>query len=239
MLDKAGVIAYVGAHAGQYGLDPAAVLAVADGEGLKTAPGSTWVVPGEPLPSFGPPSWYGGGAGAKILSMFGGDTRTAAAWAWSPPGLDYWLQSVKDAGAGNLAGANAIDAIVRNFERPAAQYVQGNITNAIGIYGQFQTWIADALQGIPIPIPVPGQPAPGPAPSPGNPVVPAPPTGSTQDVRLGTIGPFKVGIPSGLVLGLLGLSLLVIGVILFVAGGSVGIGNIGAKVRLGEVSVGR
>jgi hypothetical protein len=218
MLDKNGVIAYIGAHAKEYNVDPAALLAVALGEGLNTSPGSFWTVPGEPVPSFGPPSWYQGGAGGAIVKAQG-NVQTASNWSWSPDGLDYWMkQASQSSGVAGASGLAAITAIVSNFERPASQYVSGNINNALQAYVGMQNAIAgftDQQGNIIVPVP------PNAGTTPGQTITP-PVTGGggpSQDVRLGQIGPLKVGIPSGLVLGLLGMSLLALGAILFVVGG--------------------
>ncbi|MEB3214489.1 MAG: NlpC/P60 family protein, partial [Leptolyngbyaceae bacterium] len=42
-----------------------------------------------------------------------------AAWANSPAGVDYAIRKMAEAGAAGLTGQEAIDAIVRKFERPA------------------------------------------------------------------------------------------------------------------------
>jgi hypothetical protein len=161
MLTKPDVVAYVGANASRYNLDPAAVLAVANGEGLGTTPGSTWYAdPSEPYKSFGPPSWYGGGAGAAIITAQG-SPDAASRWSWTPAGLDYWLQSVSQSAAG-LTGLTAIRAIVTGFERPAARYVQGNIDKAWSQYSSFQQQIQTG----------PGNPIVTTPPEPGTLVIP-------------------------------------------------------------------
>lgn len=131
MLDKQGVIAYIRANAPLHGVDGGAMLAVAGEEGLNTRPGSYWQLPHEAYVSFGPPSWYGGGAGGPILAAHGQD---ASRWSWSPAGLDYWIQAVVNAGASGLRGAAAIGAIVRNFERPREDLVAGEIARATRNY---------------------------------------------------------------------------------------------------------
>jgi hypothetical protein len=146
MLDKQGVIAYVGQNAARFGLDPAAVLSVANHEGLNTAPGSSWTLKGEGNISFGPPSWYGGtpsnpAAGTPILAMQGSN---APAWSWTPAGLDYWLQQVAKSASG-LSGRAAISAIVNGFERPREDLAAGEINNASADYTSFQQQIANAV----------------------------------------------------------------------------------------------
>jgi hypothetical protein len=153
MLSRPDVIAYVGSNASRYNLDPAAVLAVANHEGLKTAPGSTWILPKESGFNFGPPSWYTGGAGAAIVAQQG---NNAAYWAWTPAGLDYWLQKVSESGAAGLTGYAAIQKIVTGFERPRADLVQGEVNNAVADYTNFQQQIQGS-PGNPI-VTVPDQP---------------------------------------------------------------------------------
>lgn len=131
MLNKQGVIQYVRQNASRFGVDGGAMLAVAGQEGLNTEPGSYWQLPGERYRSFGPPSWYGGGAGAAILAAHGED---ASRWSWSAEGLDYWIQQVANSGARGLTGASAIRAIVVGFERPRADLVEGEIARAIRNY---------------------------------------------------------------------------------------------------------
>jgi hypothetical protein len=249
MLTTDQVIAYIGANAAKYNLDPAALLAVAQGEGLGTKPGSTWTVPGEAYPSFGPASWFSdpGAAGGEFMKAFGVTSAAAASViAWSPQGLDYWMQTAANAkGVAGQSGLTAITNLVTQFERPSAKYVSGNITNAKDAYESFRTQIASLLGQVPT--------QPGitdTQPQQGNPIVPVPAdsggttspgtTGSTttspgtggaanpQDIRLGDIGPFKVGIPSGLVLGIMGMGLLALGIVLFVA--QAGANKLGVKV---------
>lgn len=156
MLNKDEVVAYVGANASKFGLDPAAVLAVANQEGLKTIPGTWWQLPGEWGQSFGPPSWYQGGAGGNIVNQQG-TVSNAAQWAWTPAGLDYWLQSVAAAGASGLQGAEAVRQIIGGygwgFERPAAKYAAGEFTNAMGDYPKFQQQIGSGNAIVPVPDP--------------------------------------------------------------------------------------
>jgi hypothetical protein len=234
-LTRDQTIAYIAQHAKDYNLDPAALLAVANGEGLGHPP-TPWYLPGEKgLASFGPPSWYAGGAGADFMKHFGISSAIVAAQAaWSTAGLDYWMKiAAADGGAGKT-GAVAIDALVRGYERPARENVQPNIDKAITQYKSFQQAVAQALghagtSG--------GDGGVVSSPPDGNAIVPVPPdsggtgsTGSTgtssgsgssggsQDVKLGNIGPVDVGIPSGLVLGLFGMGLLALGALLLIAG---------------------
>lgn len=88
----------------KYGLDPAAVLAVAMGEG-----GLRWGAVGDNGTSFGPFQLHVGGALPK-----GKDAR----WANSPAGLDYAIRTMSKTAKG-LKGEAAVNAIIRDFERPA------------------------------------------------------------------------------------------------------------------------
>jgi hypothetical protein len=144
MLDKNGVIAYVQKRAKDFGLDPAAVLAVANQEGLNTDPGSHWKLPGEGNISFGPASWYGNGAGADIIKQQGDN---APAWSWTPPGLDYWLNQVSSVASG-LTGNDAVTAIVNKFERPREDLAAGEIARAQQVYSQFQQAVGDAASNL-------------------------------------------------------------------------------------------
>jgi hypothetical protein len=240
MLDKNGVIAYVGANASRFNLDPAALLAVAGTEGLNTKPGSTWVLPNEGgLPNFGPASWYTGGAGADFMKFFHVSTAAEASQiAWSPAGLDYWMQTAAADGGAGKTGLNAITALVTGFERPAQNNVAGNIIKAKDAYEGVKAQIASLLGQVPT------QPGSGggvtDTPPEGNPILTPPADsgglttstgsstttgasgggGGSSGTKLGSIGPFEVDIPSGLVLGLFGMGLLALGVIFFVAQGS-------------------
>lgn len=143
-LDKNGVIAYVQQKARDFGLDPAAVLAVANQEGLNTDPGSHWQLPGEKNISFGPPSWYGNGAGADIIAKHGDD---AARWSWTPEGIDYWLGQVQGAARG-LVGDDAVEAIVNKFERPREDLAAGEIAKAKQAYNQFVGGVQQGAQDL-------------------------------------------------------------------------------------------
>jgi len=235
MLDKPGVVAYVGQNASRFGLDPAAVLAVADHEGLNTQPGSTWVVPKEPTFSFGPPSWYAGGAGAAIVQAQG---ASAAYWAWTPAGIDYWLQQVANSGAAGLTGMEAIVQIVGGygwgFERPADP--SADIINAQRVYKTYQAQIQAPLPGNII-VPTPDQPGtlqipgqlpgttapPGQLPTPTNPqqkTQPQTTTGAKFSLHLFTLptGPVNLTLPwdfSGILLFLAALFAIIIGAILW------------------------
>lgn len=234
MLSKPDVVAYVAAHAPQYGLDPAAVLAVADHEGLNTTPGSTWVLKGEGgAYNFGPPSWQSAGAGSTIIKMQGAN---APSWAWTPAGLDYWLQQVAASGASGLTGLQAIVQIVGGygwgFERPADS--SADIIPATRVYPDYQKQVAQIQSGNPIvpspdtpgnitipPITIPGQTGPGQLPTPNNPTIPAQPTTSAKfSLHLfdTPAGPFNLTLPwdfSGILLFLAALLAIIIGAIMW------------------------
>jgi hypothetical protein len=95
-------------RARKYGIDPAAALAVAAGEG-----GIRYGAVGDQGTSFGPFQLRIGGANPHK------DPRRAAAFANSPAGIDYALRKMSESGAKGLKGGAAVNAIVRNFERPA------------------------------------------------------------------------------------------------------------------------
>lgn len=102
------------------GLDPAAVLAVARQEGLGGGIGDQGT-------SFGPFQLHVGGAFPS------GVRGNRQAWAWSPVGLNYALSRIASV-AGGLHGGEAINAIVRRFERPAAP--DNEVAGALAAYGQ-------------------------------------------------------------------------------------------------------
>lgn len=106
-------------YARKYGIDPRAALAVARTEG-----GLRWGAVGDQGTSFGPYQLHVGGA----LPAGRG-----AAWANSPAGIEYALRSMARAGARGKRGSAAINAIVRNFERPADPDAQ--VAKALGYYG--------------------------------------------------------------------------------------------------------
>lgn len=99
----------------RYGIDPAAALAVARGEGglVNRADDIGDLAGGG---SYGPFQLYTKGA---LPAQFRGNPQAADAWAWSPAGIDYALRKMNEAGAGGLTGAKAVETIIRKFERPA------------------------------------------------------------------------------------------------------------------------
>lgn len=232
MLSKNDVVAYVGANAGKYGLDPAALLAVANHEGLGTTPGSTWILKNEQGFNFGPPSWYSLGAGSNVIKMQG---NNAAYWSWTPAGLDYWMQTVANSGAAGKQGLAAITTIVQNFENPRSDLVGGEITNASRDYPQFQAQIASGL-GNPIvtppdtpgnitipPITIPGLTQPGQLPIPTDPQTTTNPTSTTGgkfSLHLFDTpgGPINLTLPwdfSGILLFLAAILAIIIGALMW------------------------
>lgn len=113
----------------RYGIDAAAAIAVARGEGgLVNRAGDVGDLAGGG--SFGPFQLYTKGA---LPAQFRGKPAAADSWAWSPDGIGYALRKMKEAGAGGLQGRAAVEAIVRRFERPADP--DTSVRNAIGRLG--------------------------------------------------------------------------------------------------------
>jgi len=98
------------------GLDPAAVLAVARGEGgLVNRPGTQDIGDLAGGGSYGPFQMYAQGALPKRLR---GNRAAADAWAWSPAGIQYALTQISKVARGRK-GRDAVVNIIRRFERPA------------------------------------------------------------------------------------------------------------------------
>lgn len=130
---------YIRSRAAQYGLDPAAVLAVASREGLSGAVGDQGT-------SYGPFQLHRGGA----LPAGRGQ-----AWAESTQGIDYALGQIAGVARGQR-GRAAIENIVRRFERPANP--DAEVAGAIGALPSF-----GGAGGAPNPLPSGPSTAPGPA----------------------------------------------------------------------------
>lgn len=109
----------------RYGVDPAAVLAVAGGEGgLVNRPNDIGDQGGGG--SYGPFQLYAQG---ELPSRFRGNPRAADAWAWSPQGVDYAIGRMAQSGARGLHGPQAVKTIISRFERPAN--IPASIANAL------------------------------------------------------------------------------------------------------------
>jgi len=100
---------YITKRAIDFGLDPQAVVGVAQNEGLSGAVGDNGT-------SFGPFQLHAGGALPQEVWQQG--PEYAQKWAWSPEGIDYALGQMAQSAKG-LKGMEAVRAIVLNFERPA------------------------------------------------------------------------------------------------------------------------
>lgn len=110
-------VSHIQGEAAARGLDPHAVLAVAAVEGLGGGVGDGGT-------SFGPFQMHVGGA------LPPGKDR---AWAESPEGINYALDRIAEVAKGRK-GQDAIDAIVRNFERPLDP--NGEVARAGSLYGK-------------------------------------------------------------------------------------------------------
>lgn len=95
-------------HARRYGIDPAAALAVASVEG-----GIRYGAVGDAGTSHGPFQLRVGGANPYTGAR-------ASSFANSPAGIDYAIRKMAEVGARGKTGRAAIEAIVRQFERPKA-----------------------------------------------------------------------------------------------------------------------
>lgn len=111
----------------QMGLDPAAVLAVARGEGgLVNRPGTQDIGDLAGGGSYGPFQLYAQGA---LPRQYRGNRQLADSWAWSPQGIKYALSRMVGVGAKGLKGEEAVRRIIEQFERPADP--ASSIKNAI------------------------------------------------------------------------------------------------------------
>jgi cell wall-associated NlpC family hydrolase len=90
-------------------IDPQAALAVSTHEGLSGGIGDGGH-------AFGP--FQLNDAGGVVTGKLHGSPGQRNAWAWTPAGIDYALSGIAHA-ASNLHGAQAVNAIVTRFERPA------------------------------------------------------------------------------------------------------------------------
>jgi hypothetical protein len=120
--------AQIAAMARARGLDPQAVLSVANAEGLSGRIGDNGH-------AFGP--FQLNNAGGVITGRFPGQTpEQINQWAWSPQGVAYALGGIGNVARG-LKGRQAVDAIVRRFERPADP--SGEVARALSAYGTSAT----------------------------------------------------------------------------------------------------
>lgn len=131
MADRQQIL-YIASRARQLGLDPAAVLAIASHEGLSGGVGDHGT-------SFGPFQLHQGGALPTNIPL-----SKAQSWAWSPAGLDYALGRIASVAKG-LQGRAAIEAISRQFERPANP--DAEISDALSHYGEFAHLSAGSSNG--------------------------------------------------------------------------------------------
>jgi hypothetical protein len=131
-------------RAKKYGIDPQAALAVAQGEG-----GIRWGAVGDNGTSHGPFQLRVGGANPYKGAR-------AKQFANSPAGIDYALRKMAESGAKGLMGAQAVDAIVRRFERPADPDI--SVANAVARLGKI-----NVKGGQPAPAPVVRQTTSSPA----------------------------------------------------------------------------
>ncbi len=118
-----GGIRNIVSGAKQRGLDPGAVLAVASQEGLGGGVGDGGT-------SFGPFQLHAGGA--LPAAVWAKGPQFAHQWAWSPAGINYALDRIAGVAKG-LTGIQAINAIVRSFERPAKP--DAEVAGAAANYG--------------------------------------------------------------------------------------------------------
>lgn len=123
------LMTYLWYRAKQLGLDPAAVLAVANVEG-----GFSQAV-GDSGTSFGPFQLHKGGRLPTNIS----DPKS---WANTPTGLNYALQGISSSGAKGKAGYASVSTIVTKFEKPANP--SGEVTSAMGQYATYMKWATKA-----------------------------------------------------------------------------------------------
>lgn len=122
-------IAAIRAASRRYGIDPRAAVAVALGEGgLVNREGDVGDLSGGG--SYGPFQLYTQGA---LPAQYRGRPQAADSWAWSPQGIDYAVSRMAQSGARGLTGPNAVETIVRKFERPADP--SGSVSRALARYG--------------------------------------------------------------------------------------------------------
>jgi len=112
--DTSALIQYVNGRAPQFGVDPAAALAVATQEGWGGTVGDGGLAYGPWQDHFteftGRGPWFG----------FGRNNQQVQAWAWSNEGIDEALREMAASkGVQGASGYNAVQNIAHYFERPA------------------------------------------------------------------------------------------------------------------------
>ncbi len=176
-------IALITQRARQLGLDPRAVLAVAAQEGLGGGIGDSGH-------AFGP--WQLNNAGGVITGKFQGQSpEQINQWAWSPQGIDYALGGIARVASG-LTGAQAVNAIVNKFERPAAPGPE--VSRALDVLGVPQSANGPAS----VPMTNTGTTSAGMTTT----TVPMAPPDPFKNVRNALLGFAKSGDPSGLIAAL-------------------------------------
>lgn len=137
ILNRGAAISYIRVKANSLNVDPAAVLAIAEQEGLSGNIGDNGH-------AFGPFQLNDAG-GVFPAAMQGMTAAQKQQWAWSPEGIDYALNLIAGV-AGGLRGNQAIQSIVSNFERPSPDYgpTHRNLqieefTNAVANYTKWLT----------------------------------------------------------------------------------------------------
>jgi hypothetical protein len=114
--------------AARYRIDARAALAVARGEGgLVNRQGDIGDLGGGG--SYGPFQLYAQGA---LPKRFRGNPTAADRWAWSQQGINYAIRQMAKAGAAGLTGPQAVETIIRRFEKPADP--DSSVRNALERY---------------------------------------------------------------------------------------------------------
>lgn len=124
---------YISSRSQQLGLDPNVALAVAPHEG-----GFAGAI-GDQGTSFGPFQLHRGGALPASVT-------NPQAWANSQAGVDYALGQIASTLRGRR-GETGVEAVVREFERPAAQYVGGEVAKALATYRSLGSAAAPQMLG--------------------------------------------------------------------------------------------
>ena len=122
-------------YANQYGVDPKAALSVSAMEGLSGNVGDNGT-------SFGPFQLHAGGALPE--SVWARGPQYAQAWANSPAGIQYAIQTMASVAKG-LTGQSAVESIVNSFERPLNP--TNEINGAMEYYTGSKNYIAPPNTG--------------------------------------------------------------------------------------------